>query len=104
MRVRKIPVEVDAIQFTGDNYDEVIEWQNSFGPPPVPGRPHPAQFWEVDIQDRMGGVVAEVWDKLHVTWVGVKVNDYIIRGVVGEFYPVDRDVFWTTYEKVNSPS
>ena len=38
-------------------------------------------FWdEPDIR-------AEVWDKLHSIWVGVKDGQWIMKGSEGEFYP-----------------
>jgi hypothetical protein len=30
----------------------------------------------------------------------VSSNDYIIRGVKGEFYPIKNDIFLETYEKI----
>jgi hypothetical protein len=45
-------------------------------------------------------VIAEVFDVLHSTWVGVKNGQWVIRGVQGEFYPCDPDVFAATYEGV----
>ena len=29
-------------------------------------------------------------------------QDFIIRGVRGEIYPIKRDIFWETYEEVKS--
>ena len=45
-------------------------------------------------------VTAEVYDELHSTWVGVKNGDYIIRGIEGEFYPHDGDLFPQAYDEV----
>ena len=39
-----------------------------------------------------------VFDYLHNTWVEFKVGDWIVRGVKGEFYPVEEEVFSETYE------
>lgn len=44
------------------------------------------------------GVTAEVWDKLHSTWVGVKNDQFILEGVQGENYPISPDVLQETYE------
>lgn len=90
MRYRKKPVEVEAVQFTGDNWNEVAALTG--------GR----EFAEVHPEDWRDDpdIVAEVYDKLHSTWVGVKVGQWIIRGVQGEFYPCDPDVFEATYEAV----
>lgn len=85
---RKKPVEVSAIQFLGDNFAEVEV---------LTGR---MQFRPVSEEDREDdrGVIAEVFDVLHSTWVGVKKDQWIIRGVKGEFYPCDPSVFAATYE------
>jgi hypothetical protein len=89
-RWRKKPVEVDAIQFDGENLEEVSDLTGVDG------------FRSVDEEDRTDDpeIVAEVWDVLHSTWVGVKAGQWIIRGVRGEFYPCDPEVFATTYEPV----
>lgn len=92
MKYRKKPVVVDAVQFNGDNFAEIDEELD--GP----------NFFPVDKEDRTDDpeVMAEVYDELHSTWVGVKQNQWIIRGVKGEFYPCDPEVFEATYEAVES--
>lgn len=40
-----------------------------------------------------------VFDYLHNTWVEFKRGDWIIKGVRGEFYPVEESVFAETYEE-----
>lgn len=47
-------------------------------------------------------ITAEVWDKLHSTWVGVKTGQHIVRGIVGEFYPIDEAVLDDTYDTVGT--
>lgn len=88
---RKKPIEVQAVQFDGENWTQVwtLAGSKSFGP--------------VDPEDRGEDpeIVAEVFDKLHSTWVGVKQGQWIIKGVQGEFYPCDEDVFAATYEEVS---
>lgn len=88
IKVRKRPVEVSAVRFTGDNYDDVWELTGpeAFAP----------QVAAVDAPD----IIAAVFDRLHATWVGVKAEQWIIQGVKGEFYPCDPDVFEETYEAV----
>jgi hypothetical protein len=41
-----------------------------------------------------------VFDVLHESWVGVKTGQWVIRGVAGEFYPIDEAVLAETYEPV----
>lgn len=40
-----------------------------------------------------------VFDYLHNTWVEFKRGDWIVKGVKGEFYPVEEAVFAETYEE-----
>jgi hypothetical protein len=90
---RSKPIEVEAILFTGDNLEEVQEFclVNA-----------PSFFQRVEEEDRSDDpeITAQVWDKLHSTWVGVKDGQYIIKGTKGEFYPCDAEVFEQKYEEV----
>lgn len=87
---RKKPVEIQAIQWTGDNADAVEEFAD--------GR----LFMELDERDRANSddpeATGQVFDRLHSTWVLVYTGDWIIRGVQGEFYPCRDSVFRETYE------
>jgi hypothetical protein len=87
---RSKPVVIDAMQFDAENYS-VAELFTNGG------------FRLVGEQDRTEDpeILAEVWDKLHNTWVGVKKGQYIIKGTKGEFYPCDPDVFVQKYEPVS---
>ena len=88
-RFRKKPVEVEAVQWTGDNWYFIREWtDNKFN-----------VLYEEDRTDDPDAT-AEVLDGLHSTWVLVYDNDWIIRGVKGEFYPCRDEVFRETYEEV----
>lgn len=97
IRVRKRPVEVDAIRWTGDNEDDVAEFA-------MAERSVMTRFAALDEADRSNcddpEATAQVFDDLHSTWVLVYTGDYIIRGVQGEFYPIRPDVFAATYEPV----
>ena len=94
-RWRKKPVEVQAVQWTGDNADEIFEFA---------GCDH---FDVLDEPDRANSddpeATAAVFDKLHSTWVLVKDGQWIIRGVKGEFCPCDDEVFAATYEPADGP-
>lgn len=83
MKFRKKPVEVEAIQYLGDsNLEECIE----FGIP----------------QGSIIGKIGVQGDNLIIfTLEGVMTaqsQDWIIRGVVGEYYPCKPDIFAQTYE------
>lgn len=76
----KKPIEVEAIQWTGDNTTEVekfINWracQNIYGKSMV-------------IETPKGEIEA-------------LTGDYIIKDVDGEFYPCKPDIFKKTYEEI----
>lgn len=83
MKYRKRPVVVEAVQFTGNNFDEVCEFMK------VPLLP-PRSFGldKLVIHTLEGRMEAQP-------------NDYIIKGVKGEFYPCKPDIFEQTYERVD---
>ena len=91
-RFRKKPVEIEAIQWTGNNLADVQAFTG------------PAHFGAVPPEDRDPDpdMTAEVYDKLHSTWVHVYDGQWIIRGVKGELYPVAADVFAETYDRVEA--
>ena len=76
-RYRKIPVEVEAVQFTGGNLHEMERFV------PCGKYYSDGTFSIVTLEGEM-----------HVS-----VGDYVIRGVKGEFYPCKPDIFEMTYEK-----
>lgn len=96
MKFKKKPVEIDALQFTGDNWLEINQFVGKIFP-------HDGDLhWGfTPVEEGEDEVVAIVWDKLHSTWVGVKANQWIIKGVKGEFYPCDADVFEETYDAID---
>lgn len=97
---RKKPVVIEAVQFTGENVEEIQSFT-------VDSELEPPIFRVVVEFQRAGypteeGVTAAVYDKLHLTWVGVKDGQWIIPGVQGEFYPLDPDIFDATYEEADA--
>lgn len=91
-RYRKKPVEVDTIQWTGDNEAEIIAFTSN-------------NFYALDDADRENSddpeATATVYDKLHSTWILVYTGQHIVRGVKGEYYPIAEDVLAETYERVD---
>lgn len=91
MKVRKKPIVVEAVQWTGNNADAMQAFAGE-------------NFEVVDPIDRHllddPNATASILDRLHSTWVLVFANDWIIKGVKGEFYPCNNDVFQETYEVV----
>lgn len=80
------PFEVEAVQWTGENgldLNKFSEGGFNFG-----NDPQGNAAW------------AEVYDYLQQTWVNVNMNDFIIRGSKGEYYPCDPEVFNAKYERI----
>lgn len=79
-KYRKKPVEIEAIQWNGKNATEVAEFTRGTD-----------RYIEVEndkivrIQTLEGIMTASL-------------NDYIIKGVKGEFYPCKPDIFEQTYD------
>lgn len=96
---RKKPVVIEAVVFTGDNFDEIRAFtgKDKFRPVPREATIETDQHFPYEV-----GVIAEIYDYLHETWVGVKTSQWIIKGVTGEFYPCAPAVFDTSYEAVDA--
>lgn len=91
-RFRKRPVEVEAVQWTGDNEAELVAFAGSL-------------FHAVDPEDRSDDPdqTAAIMDTLHNTWMRVYDGQWIVKGVKGEFYVIAPDVLAETYEPVHAP-
>ena len=78
---RKKPLIVEALQWTGFNLNEVM----GFCPVIQAEKGLMDKFPELYIRTLEG--------EMHVS-----LNDFIIKGVRGEFYACKPDIFWETYE------
>lgn len=83
MKYRKKPVVVDAIQYTGTNFKEILEF--------IGGQD---ERGKIDIHQN------SIFIKTLEGDMEAKPNDWIIRGIKNELYPCKPDVFEETYEKV----
>jgi hypothetical protein len=82
-RFRKKPVEIEAVQWAGDNQDEIHRFTEG--------------------QAKFSGDNRHGWDLTIPTLEGdhrAIERDWIVKGVQGEFYPVKPDIFEATYEPV----
>ncbi len=78
MKFRKKPVEVEAVQWTGDNFGGLTDFMHdAYG----------VEDKKITISTLEGVMTADI-------------GDWIIKGVKGEFYPCKPDIFDQTYEKV----
>lgn len=84
MKYQKKPVVIDAIQFTGKNHDEIVDFVK-----PV----------QLSIGERFGEVSSLVIPTAEGK-MEARQFDWIIKGIKGEFYPCKPDIFEATYEKV----
>lgn len=74
-KYRKKPVTVTAVQYTGNNQDEIFN------------------FTEGNAYINNKGLIIKTLEGEHIASVG----DYIIKGIKGEFYPCKPDIFKVTY-------
>jgi len=88
-KYKKKPVAIEALQWTGDNKDEIKEFVGD--------------KMYLRITDNGNGTHTQT-DELYIeTLEGdhkALVGDYIIKGVRGEFYPCKEDIFEETYKAV----
>lgn len=87
MRYRKRPIPVSAVQWTGENLDEMTQLAGF-------------NFSTIDPEDREDDpeMTGQVLDSLHSTWIPMRTGDWVIRGIKGEFYPCNAEVFAQSYE------
>ena len=72
----KRPVTIEAVQYTGDNAEEIMSFVNG----------------KLIITDKVIVIPTLEGDMVAVP------SDYIIKGVAGELYPCKEDIFHKTYE------
>lgn len=108
-RYRKKPVEIDAMQWTGDNYEEMccFAWR--------PSDSHKGAvvdlFVSIDsnvaedihIRDLEGmrerGCTALLFVDANCEWLGIRDGEWVAKDRHG-FYPIKPDVFAATYEEL----
>jgi hypothetical protein len=95
-KYRKMPVEIDAVQWDGNNFGDVFafvneddRWKEGVDDGYVggPGIGHTPTLGTLDIPTLEGTMT-------------VQAGGWIIRGVKGELYPCKPDIFDATYEQV----
>jgi hypothetical protein len=86
MKYRKKPVVIEAVQFKRSNSTEIINFTENKA--------------SIHIPRCIDGVAKCFIDTLEGKMTAIE-NDYIIKGVHGEFYPCKPDIFDETYDAVN---
>ena len=88
---RKKPVVIQAMQYTGKNGAEVANWLSGGN-----------RSWLAAKTTAPDGTIYGIQiDTLEGTSYALSENDWVIKGVNGEFYPCKPDVFSKTYEEVH---
>lgn len=78
----KKPVVIEAVQWTGDNLDELLKFTGgNVYKKNIAGNPLYVKTLEGDMLSLQG--------------------DYIIKGVAGEFYSCKENIFHQTYERLD---
>ena len=87
MKYRKKPVVIEAMQYNALNSRQsVMQWIDANG-----GKCHLVK----SINDN------SIYIETLEGTMRADLNDYVIKGVNGEFYPCKPDIFEKTYEKVD---
>lgn len=81
-RYRTKPTVIEAVQWTGDNWEAVEKFAGECVRRSSPG----------------GNPITDVYDYLHTAWIPFGVGDWIIQGRKSEYYPCRDDVFQAKYE------
>jgi hypothetical protein len=84
MKYSKKPVVIEAIQFDGANGQDILDFIGD----------------HEDIDGRSFVTGKNVFIPTLEGMMTASVGDYIIKGVNGEFYPCQPDIFAKTYERV----
>jgi hypothetical protein len=85
-RYKKRPVEIEAVKFNRNNFQEVKEFTNNTA-------------HSLIIEKRIDGIATCVIPTLEGQHLATE-GDYIIKGIAGEFYPCKNEIFLKTYDKV----
>ena len=83
-RFRKKPIEIEAIKFTRENWQDVLRFTQG-------------QAITLTIEKRIDGKCTCIIPTLEGQHIATE-GDWIIKGVKGEYYPCKPDIFEMTYE------
>ena len=93
-KYRKKPVVIEARQLTWGTFHEILNWLEKESDRKAYFGHHEDAKNEVNPAGQC--IYIETLEGTHAAFL----NDYIIKGVKGEFYPCKPDIFEATYEKV----
>jgi len=96
-KYRKKPVVIEAVQLRWDTWNEICDFVTlPWGEDGVHGVYTKNGVIVTDNDTEEIGLIIPT---LEGNMLGVE-NDYIIKGVQGEFYPIKSDIFDQTYENI----
>ena len=96
MKFIKIPVEVDAIQWTGENHREMynfLEDKTDSDKMATSGI-----NFIINHNSFKGGLIIKTMSGEHTA----KIGDWVIKEMTSGFYPCDKEIFERTYDKVEA--
>ena len=85
-KYRKKPVVIEAIQLTNESIIEIIKWATDYISIKI----------DTDENDNIIGMIIPTLEGA----MKASMNDYIIKGIQGEFYPCKPAIFEQTYELI----
>ena len=88
LHYRKKPVVIEAVQWTGKNFDDIMNFMQDF---------HGSKF-NYENAEELAYKTKEVHIRTLEGTMTASCNDWVIKGVSGEFYPCKPDIFEKTYE------
>lgn len=77
----KKPIMVEAIQYTGDNEEEILEFMN-----------HKGYFKDENKKQTL--IIPTLEGDMRAN-----IGSWIVKGAIGEYYPVREDIFYDTFDK-----
>lgn len=91
MKYRKKPIVIEAINIDDVSTEELtnfcgLHWTR-------------ADTQDMPMHDKEGIIV---YNKAESQWLVVPIGHWIIRGIQGELYPCDPDIFEATYDPINT--
>lgn len=95
MKYKKKPVVIEAIQYTEDNYKDVIKFVG------IENCNVTVNHLSMDTNinpNKKEAIITFFINTLEGKML-VSNGDFVIKGVKGEFYPCKPDIFWQTYEE-----
>ena len=85
-KYRKKPVVIEAIQLTNESIIEIIKWATDYISIKI----------DTDENDNIIGMIIPTLEGA----MKASMNDYIIKGINNEFYPIKSEIFEATYELI----